>query len=193
LSSFFTSFDTESYAEGYEVIHFPNANDTSSNFANQHSLIKNNDINSNVYMQSGMVVPHNFNSFLNSSIVQIVEVGDFSNSKKSEFIEDILKPSTNSFYYNSDNFFTDNNLLKYLPKNEMPELNINNNKINSNNNNDTINNNDDSKKANKKRSMPNLTFNDKRDVSQFSTPYLTKGKLCGQFKVRILSCICTKI
>ena len=192
MSSFFNSFDTESYAEGYEVIHFPNANDASSNFHNhqqqQQSVMKNSELNSNIYVQSGgMMAPHNINSFLNSSIVQIVEVGDFANAKKSELlfaVDDILKPTTNSFYFNSDNLFTDsnnnnNNLLKYLPnKNEMQELNNNNIKMNG----DLLN--DDPKKVNRKRSMPNLTFNEKRDLSQFSTPYLTKGKLCGHFKVR---------
>ena len=175
------------------MIHFPNANDASSNFTNHHSVVKNNDLNSNIYMQSGMMVPHQINSFLNSSIVQIVEVGEFSNLKKNEFSDDILKPYTNSFYFNSDNLFTDNTLLKYLPKNEMPELNNNSINKNNNNNGDSINNKDDSKKANRKKSMPNLTFNDKREVSQFSTPYLTKGKLCGQFKVRILSCLYTNV
>ena len=196
MSSFFNSYDTESYAEGYEVIHFPNANDTSSNFHNHHhhqlqqqqqqSAMKNSELNSNIYVQSGgMMASHNINSFLNSSIVQIVEVGDFPNGKKGELlfaVDDILKPTTNSFYFNSDNLFTDsnsNNLLKYLPnKHEMQELNNNNIKMNG----DTLN--DDPKKVNRKRSMPNLTFNEKRDLSQFSTPYLTKGKLCGHFKVR---------
>jgi hypothetical protein len=60
----------------------------------------------------------------------------------------------------------------------MQELNNNNIKMNG----DALN--DDPKKVNRKRSMPNLTFNEKRDLSQFSTPYLTKGKLCGHFKVR---------
>ena len=197
LSSFFTSIDAESCNEEYEVVNFPNVNELT-------NAIKSGElVNSTGFIHgvNNEAIPQHINSFLDSSMVQLIEMNDYTNEKSnfkknSEFNEEFLKTTNNSFYYNSDHLFTDNNLLKYLPKNETQDLtsNLITENTTKNNNNNNSNNNleekksDISKKNKTKKSTPNLTFHDKRDFSQFSqfsTPYLTKGKLCGHFKVRI--------